>query len=93
MQKPGRQGGLGWGSERTFASEACTLSGYFMRIAAGMGVGLADSGHVATLCRSDVVAVPLHEDETITTVVLHKHQRFGLHDALQRFVAHAKTLH
>jgi DNA-binding transcriptional LysR family regulator len=76
----------------TFASEACTLSGYFMRIAAGMGVGLADSGHVATQCRSDVVAVLLQEDEAITTVVLHKHQRFGLHDALQRFVAHARTL-
>lgn len=76
----------------TFAGEACTLSGYFNRIAAGMGVGLADAGHVATLCRSDIVAVPLQEDERITTFVLHKHQRFGLPDALQRFVAHAKTL-
>lgn len=76
----------------TFAGEACTLSGYFTRIAADMGVGVADAGHVATLCRSDVVAVPLREDERITTFVLHKHQRFGLADALQRFVAHAKTL-
>jgi len=77
----------------TLAGEACTLSGYVTRIAAGMGVGLGDTGHVATLCRSDVVAVPLHEDERITTFVLHKHQRFGLPDALQRFVAHTKTLH
>lgn len=76
----------------TFAGEACTLSGYFTRIAAGMGVGLVDAGHVATLCRSDIVAVPLNEEECITTFVLHKHQRFGLPDALQRFVAHAKTL-
>lgn len=76
----------------TFAGEANTLSGYVIRIAAGMGVGLVDAGHIATLRRSDVVAVPLLEDERITTFVLHKHQRFGLPDALQRFVAHAKTL-
>ena len=76
----------------TFAGEAHTLSGYFTRIAAGMGVGLGDAGHVATLPSNDVVTVPLHEHERITTFVLHKHQRFGLPDALQRFVAHAKTL-
>lgn len=76
----------------TFAGEARSLSGYFTRIAAGMGVGLVDAGHVATLCHSDIVAVPLSEDERITTFVLHKRQRFGLPDALQRFVAHAKTL-
>jgi DNA-binding transcriptional LysR family regulator len=77
----------------TLAGEASTLSGYVTRIAAGMGVGLGDVGHVSTLNRLDVVAVPLCEDERITTFVLHKHQRFGLPDALQRFVAHAKTLH
>lgn len=76
----------------TFAGEAGTLSGYFTRVAAGMGVGVADAGHVAMLCRSDVVTIPLHEDERITTFVLHKHQRFGLPNGLQRFVAHAKSL-
>ena len=76
----------------TIAGEACTLAGYVTRIAAGMGVGLADSGHIGTLRRTDVVAVPLAEAEHITTFVLHKHQRFGLPGALQRFVAHAKTL-
>lgn len=76
----------------TLAGEACTLTGYVTRIAAGLAVGLGDAGHVATLCRSDVLAVPLREDERITTFVLHKHQRFGLPDALHRFVAHAKTL-
>ena len=76
----------------TLAGEASTLSGYITRIAAGMGVGLGDAGHTAMLRRSDVVAVPLCEDERFTTFVLHKHQRFGLPDALQRFVAHAKTL-
>ena len=76
----------------TFAGEACTVSGHFMRIAAGLGVGLGDAGHVARLCGSDVVAVPLREDERLTTFVVHKQQRFGLTDALQRFVAHAKTL-
>lgn len=75
----------------TLAGEACTLSGYITRIAAGMGVGLGDTGHVATLCRSDVVAIPLREEERLTTFVLYKHQRFSLPDALERFVAHAKT--
>jgi DNA-binding transcriptional LysR family regulator len=79
-------------STPTIAGEACTLAGYITRIAAGMGVGMADAGHIATLRRTDVVAVPLVEDEYIATVVLHKHQRFGLPEPLQRFVAHAKTL-
>lgn len=73
--------------------EASSLSGYITRIAAGMGVGLADAGHVATLHRTDVVAIPLQESEHIVTCVLHKHQRFGLTEELQRFLTHAKTLH
>lgn len=77
----------------TITGEASSLAGYVTRIAAGMGVGLADAGHVATLRRTDVVAVPLQEDERIITWVLHKHQRFGLPEALQRFLTHAKTLH
>lgn len=77
----------------TITSEASSLAGYVTRIAAGMGVGLADAGHAATLHRTDVVAVPLQEDERIITWVLHKHQRFGLPEDLQRFLTHAKTLH
>lgn len=76
----------------TFAGEARTLSGYFMRIAADLGVGVADAGHITTLCRSDVVTIPLREDERFTTFVLYKPQRFGVPDTLQRFVAHVKTL-
>lgn len=76
----------------TVAGEAGTLSGYITRIGAEMGVGLGDAGHMAMLCRSDVVVIPLCEDERLTTFVLHKHQRFGLPDALQRFVAHTQTL-
>lgn len=77
----------------TITGEASSLAGYITRIAAGMGVGLADAGHVATLHRTDVVAVPLKEDERIVTCVLHKHQRFGLTEELQRFLTHAKRLH
>lgn len=76
----------------TLAGEARTLSGYVTRIAAGLAVGLVDAGHITTLCRSDVLGVPLREDEHITTFVQHKQKRFGLPDALQRFIAHAKTL-
>lgn len=75
----------------TLAGEASTLAGYVTRVAAGMGVGLGDAGHVSTLCRSDLVVKPLHEDEFITTFVLYKDQRFSTPDALQRFVAHAET--
>jgi DNA-binding transcriptional LysR family regulator len=74
----------------TFSDEARTLSGYFTRVAAGLGVGMGDTGHVATQCRSEIVAIPLQEDERIITFVLYKHQRFGLSDTLQRFVAHTK---
>ena len=74
------------------AGEANSLTGLITRIGAGLGVGLVDSGHLETLRRADVVAVPLAENEFIATYVLHKHQRFGLPDALQRFLAHVKTL-
>lgn len=75
----------------TIASEAHTLAGHVTRVAAGMGVGLIDSGHGETLARSDVVVVPLAEAEHIVTYVVHKHRRSGLPGALQRFIAHAKT--
>ncbi len=76
----------------TFAGEACTLSGYVTRIAAGAGVGLGDEGHAQTLRRSDVLALPLAEEEHITTFVLHKHQRFGIAEPVQRFLTHVSTL-
>ncbi len=82
-----------YGSQPTVVGEPCSLTGCVTRIAAGMGVGLGDAGHVATLRRTDVVALPIREDERIVTCVLHKHQRFGLTDELQRFLTHAKTLH
>lgn len=76
----------------TLAGAASTLSGYVTRIAAGAGVGLADAGHTWALQRDDVLAVPLAEEEYITTFVLHKHQRFGIAEPLQRFLAHVRTL-
>lgn len=75
------------------AAEARTLVGYVIRVAAGLGVGVADAGHMATLCRTDVVVVPLVEEIHITTYVLHKHQKHDLPDTLQRFLAHTRTLH
>lgn len=78
--------------QTTLAGAANTLSGYVTRIAAGTGVGLADAGHTWALQRDDVLALPLAQDERITTFVLHKHQRFGLAEPLQRFLAHVSTL-
>jgi len=76
----------------TLAGEAYTLSGYVTRIAAGVGVGVGDEGHARTLRRSDLVALPLAEEEHITTYVLHKNQRFGLAEPVQRFLTHVGTL-
>lgn len=80
----------------TIASGAYTLPGYVTRIAAGMGVGLADAGHAHLLQRGDVMALPLAEEEYITTFVLHKHkhkhQRFGMQEPVQRFLTHVATL-
>ncbi|WPG41184.1 LysR family transcriptional regulator [Variovorax sp. EBFNA2] len=75
------------------AGEARTLAGYITRVAAGLGVGVADAGHMETLRRTDVVAVALAEDIHVITYVLHKPQSHELHDALQRFLAHAKRPH
>lgn len=74
------------------AGEASTFTGYVTRIAAGLGVGVADSGHVETLRRDDIVALPLVDDLRLHTYVLHKHQRFGLPEAVERFLTHAKSL-
>lgn len=81
-----------YAAKPVIAGEARTLAGYVTRVAAGLGVGVADAGHMTTLCRTDVVVVPLAEDIHITTCVLHKHPHCGLPDVLQRFLAHAKTL-
>lgn len=76
----------------TLAGEAHTLTGYVTRVAAGIGVGLADSGHIETLGRADIAIVPLAQPEHIVTYVAHKHRRAGLSGTLQRFIDHAKTL-
>lgn len=76
----------------TIASISHTLSGYMTRVAASMGVGLADAGHVQMLQRCDVRALPLTEEEHITTFVLHKHQRLNSEEPLRRFLTHISTL-
>lgn len=72
--------------------EAISLAGLVTRVGTRLGVGLVDGGHLDTLRRTDVVVVPLTEDVRITTYVLHKQQRFGSPDVLQRFLAHVRTL-
>lgn len=74
------------------AAEARTLSGYLTRVAMGQGVGVADADHMRTLRRSDVAVLPLAEPAHFTTYVLHKHQRFGLSESVQRFLTHVSTL-
>jgi len=40
------------------------------------------------LQRDDVLALTLMQEEHTTTRVLHKRQRFGIAEPLQRFLAH-----
>ncbi len=77
----------------TIAGEARSLTGYLTRVAAGLGVGVADADHMRALQCTDVVVVPLAESVHFTTYVLHKHQPNGLPASLQRFLTHATTLH
>lgn len=81
-----------YSNRTTLAGEACTLSGYVTRIATGVGVGLGDEGHTQTLRHEGVVALPLAEKEHITTFVLHKLQRFGIAEPVQRFLTHVSSL-
>ena len=74
------------------AAEARSLSGYLTRVAVGQGVGVADADHMHTLQRRDIVVLPLVEPAHFTTYVLHKHQRFGLAEPVQRFLTHVSTL-
>lgn len=76
----------------TIVGEAFTLSGYVMRIASGVGVGLGDAGHAQALQRDDVVVLPLAEEEHITTFVLHKSRRIAQADSVQKFITHIKDL-
>ena len=75
----------------TSAGAARTLWGYLTRIAVGVGVGVTDAGHIWALQRNDLVALPLAEQEHLTTFVLHKQQRFRTEEPLQRFLAHVRT--
>lgn len=74
------------------AAEARTLSGYLTRVAVGQGVGVADADHMRTLLRSDIAVITLAEPAHFTTYVLHKRQRLGLSESVQRFLTHVSTL-
>ena len=76
----------------TIVSEARTMSGYLMRVAAGQGVGIADANQVRAMLRSDIVVVPLVERVELTTYVLYKHRNDGPSENLQRFLTHATAL-
>lgn len=79
--------------EPTIASEAGSMAGYLAQIAAGFGVGLADSGHLQNLQREGIVAIPLEDPAvTITTHVVHKRQRSELPTSVQHFLTHTKSM-
>lgn len=79
------------GCHPTIVGGISSFAGYVTRVAAGHGVALATSGHVETLRRDDVQVLPVSGSARIHTYVLHKHRRFGMPAAIERFIAHAKA--
>lgn len=77
----------------TIVGEARTLSGCLTRVAAGLGVAVADADHMQAVRRSNVVVIPLVEKLDFTTYVLHKRRPGELSEALQRFLTYATTSH
>lgn len=77
----------------TIVGQARSVSGCLNRVAAGIGVGVADADHMEMLRRTDIAVVPLVEPVHITTYVLHKRRRTSFPTSLQRFLAHATSLH
>jgi DNA-binding transcriptional LysR family regulator len=77
----------------TIVGEARTLSGCLTRVAAGLGVAVADADHMQAVRRADVAVIPLAEELHFTTYVLHKRRPGGLSETLQRFLTHATTPH
>lgn len=75
----------------TMAGEASTLVGYVTRVAAGLGVGIADAGHLRLLRHADVAVVPLLEDLHFVTYLLHKQRPLRSFGPRQRFIAHAAS--
>lgn len=73
------------------AGEASTLGGYVTRVAAGLGVGVADAGHLQMLQRADLAVVPLLEDLRFVTYLLHKQRPLRASEARHRFIAHAAS--
>lgn len=79
--------------EPVIAGEAGSLAGYLTHVAAGLGVGLADTGHMQTMRREDIVSIPLAGAAlAITTYVLYKRQRADLSTSVQHFLTHAKSM-
>ena len=77
----------------TIVGEARTLSGCLTRVAAGLGVAVADADHMQAVRRASVVITPLVENLHFTTYVLYKQRAGGPPGALQRFLTHATTPH
>lgn len=77
----------------TIVGRARTLAGCLTRVAAGLGVAVADADHMQAVRRANVVVLPLTEKLYFTTFVLHKRRSGVLPDVLQRFLAHATTSH
>lgn len=73
----------------TIVGRARTLAGCLTRVAAGLGVAVADADHMQAVRRANVVVLPLTEKLHFTTFVLHKRRSGVLPDVLQRFLAHA----
>lgn len=68
---------------------AQSLAGLITKVGVGLGVGLADEGHMSTVSRPDVACVPLRDrDAALTTFALRKSASAGSHPVLDQFIGY-----
>lgn len=79
------------GCSPTIVNEIGSYQGCVTMVAARHGVAIASAGHVETMRRDDVLAVPIAGSPVIHTYVLHKRRRFGSPSSIECFLAHAKS--
>ncbi|QFZ84746.1 LysR family transcriptional regulator [Variovorax paradoxus] len=75
----------------TIVGRAYTLAGCLTRVAAGLGVAVADADQMQAVRRPNVVVLPLTEKLHFTTYVLHKRRSSVSAEVLKRFLAHVTT--
>lgn len=78
-----------YGPRSDIGDRAQSLAGLITKVGVGLGVGLADEGHMSTVSRPDVACIPLRDrDAVLTTFALRKAASSGAHPMLDQFIGY-----